>query len=120
MGLVFAAVFVFIGLYPLSFGRGVHAWALVTAAAFALLAVLVPSLLAPLNRVWTGLGMLLHLIASPIALAVMFFLLITPMGMVMRWLGKDPLRLRLQPQASSYWIAREPPGPRPDTFTDQF
>jgi hypothetical protein len=117
---VFAIVFVFIALYPVFFGRHPHQWALVTGAAFAAVAMLVPSLLAPLNRVWTGLGALLHRVTSPIALGVMFFLLITPMGIVMRWLGKDPLRLRLDRNATSYWIERDPPGPKPGTFTDQF
>jgi hypothetical protein len=51
---------------------------------------------------------------------VMFFLLITPMGIVMRWFGKDPLRLRLDQNATSYWLERDTRGPLPDTFTDQF
>lgn len=120
MGLVFAVVFLVIGLYPFFFGRSVHLWALGTGAAFAAVALLLPSLLGPLNRVWTGLGTLLHRVTSPVALGFMFFLLITPMGLVMRWLGKDPLRLRLDRTATSYWLERHPPGPRPGTFTDQF
>jgi hypothetical protein len=66
------------------------------------------------------LGMLLHRIVSPIALGIMFFLVITPMGLLMRALGKDPLRLRLRPDEGSYWIDRRPPGPAPETMKDQF
>lgn len=120
VGLVFAFIFLAIGLYPWLFGRAAHTWALSVAALFAVVAVFVPGVLAPLNRVWARLGALLHRITSPIALAVMFFLLITPMGLVMRWLGKDPLRLRLDPDLPSYWLERVPPGPQPDTLTDQF
>jgi hypothetical protein len=120
VGLVFAAVFLVIALYPLFSGSSVHGWALALGVAFAALAMLLPSLLKPLNFVWTGLGALLHRVTSPLALSVMFFLLITPMGIVMRWFGKDPLRLRLDQNATSYWLERDTRGPQPNTFTDQF
>ena len=117
---MFAAVFVLIGVVPWLFGKGPQLWALGLAAVFAAAALLLPSVLAPLNRVWTLLGLLLHKVMSPVTLAVMFYLLITPMGVVMRWLGKDPLRLRFDPKQPSYWLEREPPGPKADTFTNQF
>jgi hypothetical protein len=107
-------------MYPLVAGRGVHVWALATGAAFVATALLIPSLLGPLNHLWTGLGMLLHRVTSPLALGIMFFGLITPMGIVMRWLGKDLLRLRLDRKATSYWLERDAPGPLPGRFTDQF
>lgn len=117
---MFCAVFLIIAVYPLFFGQALRMWALATGAAFAAVAFLAPVLLAPLNRVWTLLGILLHRVTSPVALGVMFFLIITPLALVMRWLGKDLLRLGLDRAAPSYWIERSPPGPRPDTFTDQF
>ncbi len=79
-----------------------------------------PSLLAPLNRVWTKFGLLLHKVVSPIVLGVMFYLVITPTGLLMRLFGKDPLRLKFDGTAKSYWIPREPPGPKPDSIKDQF
>ena len=119
-GLVFAAVFVLIALWPLMFGRTVHWWNLAVAVLFGLAAASAPGILAPFNRLWTRFGLLLHKIVSPIVLGIMFFCVITPIGIVMRLAGKDPLRLRLEPGASSYWIERKPPGPPPDTLTDQF
>ncbi len=84
------------------------------------MAVFYPKLLAPLNHLWFKFGLLLHKIVNPVVLAIMFFLVITPIGLLMRALGKDPLRLRLDKAATSYWIDRTPPGPSPDTLGDQF
>ena len=78
---------------------------------FLLLALLVPKALAPLNWVWTKFGLLLHKIVSPIVLGVLFFLVFTPIGITFRLFGGDPLRLRFDSKAQSYWIARSPPGP---------
>ena len=77
-------------------------------------------MLAPLNRLWMKFGGLLHRFVSPIVLGLLFFVVITPMGLAMRMLGKDPLKLRADTQSKSYWIDRTPPGPRPDSFIDQF
>ena len=79
-----------------------------------------PALLAPLNRLWTRFGALLHRVVSPIVLGFMFFVVITPMGLVRRMLVKDPLRLRFDRQAGSYWVPRQPPGPPPQSLTNQF
>jgi hypothetical protein len=119
-GLIFAAVFLVIAAFPLAFGGGVRLWSLGVAALFALAALAAPRVLAPLNRVWLKFGLVLHRVVSPIVLGIMFFLVITPIGLLMRALGKDPLRLRFDRGAATYWIAREPPGPPPDSFTDQF
>jgi hypothetical protein len=119
-GLVFAVVFTIIGLWPWLFGGQVRIWSLVVGAAFLGVACLWPAALAPLNRVWMRFGMLLHRIVSPAVLGVMFFVVVTPMGLVMRALGKDPLRLRFNREALSYWIDRQPPGPPPDTLKNQF
>jgi hypothetical protein len=120
LGLVFGAVFLLVSLYPLAFGGGVRLWSLAIAVAFALIALVLPSLLGPLNRVWTRFGLLLHKITSPIVLGIMFFGVITPTGLLMRALGKDFLRLRRQSDAPTYWVDREPPGPKPDTLPNQF
>ena len=119
-GLVFAVVFAIIGLWPWLFGGQIRAWSLVIGAALLGVAWLWPAVLAPLNRVWTRFGLLLHRIVSPVVLGVMFFVVITPMGLLMRILGKDPLRLRFDRDARSYWIERRPPGPAPDSLNNQF
>ena len=89
-------------------------------AAFLAAALVWPGVLAPLNRLWTRFGLLLHRLVSPLVLGVMFFLVITPMGLVMRALGKDPLRLQRDRAARTYWIDRQPPGPAPDSLNNQF
>jgi hypothetical protein len=119
-GLVFAVVFALIGLVPLVFGGVVRLWAIMLAGAFLLAALAFPRVLAPFNRLWMRFGLLLHRIVSPVVLGIMFFGVITPIGLVMRLLGKDPLRLHLDKAAGSYWIERTPPGPAPETFKDQF
>jgi hypothetical protein len=50
----------------------------------------------------------------------MFFAVMLPIGLLLRWRGKDLLRLKLDPAAPSYWIEREPPGPPPDTMRNQY
>ena len=119
-GFVFAVVFLIIAAWPLLAGHGVRWWAVAVAAAFVAIALAIPALLAVPNRLWMKFGLLLGKIVSPIALGILFYGAITPLGMVMRWLGKDPLRLKLDAQAKSYWIDREPPGPPPASMTNQF
>jgi hypothetical protein len=119
-GFVFAVVFALLG--GLSLYNAGHRWPwwFAIAAAFALIALVVPRALAPLNRLWAKFGLLIHAIVSPIILAVLFYACIMPFGLLMRLFGKDPLRRRFEPEAASYWIRREPPGPAPDTFKNQF
>ena len=87
---------------------------------FLIMALLVPKALAPLNWVWTRLGVLLHKFVSPIVLGILFFLVFTPIGIAIRVFGGDPLRLRHDSKAHSYWIVRSPPGPAPDSLKNQF
>lgn len=119
-GLVFAAVFTVIALWPLVSAAEPRWWALAVAAVFAIVAVLRPQVLAPLNMVWYRFGLLLHTIVNPVVMAVLFYAVVTPTGLLMRAFGKDPLRLRREPNAKSYWIERQPPGPAPDTMRHQF
>lgn len=119
-GLVFTALFVLIGLGPLVAGHPWRPWALIVAALFLGLALLRPSLLAPLNRLWTRFGLLLHRVTNPLLMGLVFFLAVTPTAFIMRLMGKDPLRLRIDRSAKSYWIDRTPPGPEPDTMRNQF
>ncbi len=66
------------------------------------------------------LGLLLGRVVSPIVMALLFFLVVTPTAFLFRLLGKDPLRLAAEPRAGTYWIERRPPGPPPDTMANQF
>jgi hypothetical protein len=119
-GLVLAGFFELLG--ALGLWRHSERWPLwVGLAVIAVaLALATPKLLAPANRVWTKFGLLLHAVVSPIMLGLIFYLCIAPIGFLMRLSGKDPLRLRYEPQADSYWIKRVPPGPPPESFKNQF
>ncbi len=119
-GIVMAVVFAVVGAWPLLSGGTARWWALIAAALFCGLAFARPALLAPLNRLWFGFGLLLNKITSPIIMGLLFYGVMTPYAYVLRWLGRDLLRLRLDPSAESYWIERNPPGPAPETIKRQF
>lgn len=119
-GLVFTGFFLLIGLYPLRHRAPIRLWALVAAGVILLISLTFPRLLRPFNQLWTALGILLNKIVSPIATAVPFFLIFTPMAYLLRWLGKDILRLQMDKSAKSYWIPREPPGPDPKSMANSF
>jgi len=119
-GLVFAAVFAIVAAWPLTHGADPRWGALAVAAAFLVVALTVPKALHPLNRVWTAFGLLLHKIVSPVIMGAIFFLTVTPIALLMRLLGKTPLQLRFEPNATSYWIVRAPPGPSGATMKNQF
>lgn len=89
------------------------------AALFVATAFLAPALLGPLNRGWHHLGLLLSRLTTPIVMGVLFFVVLTPVGVIMRGFGKDPLRLRFDRGASSYWLIR-PNHNRPTSMTRQF
>ena len=121
-GLVMAACFGIVALLPLLHApvSAIRWWALAIAAAFLALALLWTAPLRPLNRWWLKLGLLLSKVVSPIVLMLLFYATVTPIGLLMRATGKDPLRLRRDSAARSYWIPREPPGPAPDSMKQQF
>ena len=119
-GLVMAAVFALVGIWPAWSGDGLRHWALVAGAGFLACAIAAPGLLATPNRWWTALGALMNRIVSPIALGIVFALAVVPTGLLVRLTGKNPLRLGFDRSATTYWIARDPPGPAPESFTDQF
>lgn len=119
-GFVFAAVFVLIGVRPLLSRQPVKAWALGLGAAFLIAALARPALLAPLNRFWLRVGLAMERLVSPVALGILFFSTFVPVGLLMRCLGKNPLRMGFDRGAQSYWIYRHPPGPPPNTMLRQF
>ena len=119
-GLVFTLAFAALGLWPLRAGGHARARALAIAGLFLVVALLRPAILLPLNKTWTLLGLLLGRVVNPVVTALLFFLVFTPAGLISRWLGKDPLRLKSDPAADTYWINRQPPGPHPETMSRQF
>ena len=118
-GFVFAVVF---GIVAGVRAWGAHAdaaWWLGIGLAFAALALFWQAPLAPLNRLWARLGNALHAIVNPVIMGLLFVVSIVPIGLVMRLLGKDFLRLRRDPGAATYWIPCEA-ATRPDAMKDQF
>jgi hypothetical protein len=119
-GLTFFVVFLAIALWPLLRHGPIRLTALGLALGFLIVSLITPKLLGPLNRLWLKFGALLHSITSPVILGVMFYLVITPIGLIMRLAGKDLLRLKFDPGCQSYWIKREPPGPEKESLIKQF
>jgi hypothetical protein len=119
-GFVFAAFCAVVAGIQLWVSSGNHWSWFVAAGVFALLALMIPRMLHPLNLLWFKFGMLLHHVVSPIVLGLMFFVVFTPIGLWMRLIGKRPLNLRFDPKIDTYWIFRRPPGPPPGSFNDQF
>ena len=106
-GLTLSTVFAIISLYPLWFGENIHIWACIIAIIFFSLTILFPKALIVPNKLWFKLGLLLGAIISPIIMGMIFFLTVTPTGIVMRLLGKDTLNQKINKPIKSYWIKRK-------------
>ena len=117
---VFTAFFAALALWPAWRGRPVRWWALGVAVLVFLAGMLRPSVLRIPNLIWFRFGSLLNRIISPVVTSLLFFLVFTPMALILRMAGKDLLRLRRDPEAASYWIERDPPGPPPESMVEQF
>jgi hypothetical protein len=117
---VFAVFFSCVGLSLLRAHHPVRWWAFVVAGLFLVAGIVKPAWLSPLNKYWTKVGVLMGRIVGPVVTAVLFYAVVTPTALLFRIMGKDPLRLSRDPEARSYWIEREPPGPAPETMANQF
>jgi len=107
-GFTVGGILLAIALWPLHAWETPYWWALIPALALIALAALRPALLAPVNKLWFKLGVLLGRIISPLVLGIIYFLWITPIALLMRLMGKKFLALGFDPAAQSYWIIREP------------
>ena len=107
-GIVFFVVFLLIALYPLTYGGEIRLWSLIISLIFLLLGLLNSKILAPLNKIWFKFGIFLGKILSPIIMGIIFFLVVTPTGLIMRLLGKDILNLKYN-KNKSYWIEKNGP-----------
>jgi hypothetical protein len=119
-GLLFALFFCVLGLSPLRHAGHIRVWWLAASGITLAVALLWPRLLHPANRLWTSLGVLLGRIVNPIVMAILFFLVFTPVGVLMRLLGKDPLRLKQDRQKETYWIPCHPSDPQTESMSRQF
>ena len=105
-GLVIAAALTIVALAPLLRSHSPHLWALAVASVFAAIALVAPSRLSGLNALWFAFGQTLHKIVNPIVMGVLFFGVLTPIAVVFRLLSRDPLGLRFDAAADSYWTTR--------------
>jgi hypothetical protein len=109
-----------LGLWPLLTRRPVRWWALAFSGALAVVGLLRPSVLSPVRWLLTRLALAVSAILSALVATLLFYLVVTPIGFLRRRQGRDPLGLRFDAGAASYWKPRDPPGPAPDTMPRQF
>ena len=118
-GLIFAAIFLVIALWPLINGASPRTWALIIVALFALPAILYPSVLTPLNAAWVKFGLFMHKIVNPILMGLIFFLTVLPTGLMLKLFGKDPMRRKLDANTKTYWQDRSEKITK-ESFDNQF
>jgi hypothetical protein len=119
-GLVFVIFFALLAAFSAWRGGDWFVGLAVASLTVGLVTLVVPRVLTPFNRAWMKLAAVLHRIFSPVVLGIMFFAVITPVGLIARRCRRDPLRRRREPDAPSYWIEREPPGPPPGSLDKQY
>ena len=105
-GLVFFVFFLIIGLWPLLGTNEIRYWSIFFSVIFFLLGITNSKLLNPLNKIWFNFGILLGKMISPLIMVIIFFLIITPIGVIMRVFGKDILNLKYNKKNKSYWIEK--------------
>ncbi len=107
-GIVFFVVFLLITLYPLIYSQDIRVWSAIISIIFLVLGLLNSKILTPLNKLWFKFGIFLGKIISPIIMGMIFFLVVTPIGLLMRLLGKDLINLKYN-NNKSYWIEKKGP-----------
>ena len=107
-GIVFFIVFLLIALYPLTYSQDIRVWSAIISIIFLVLGLVNSKILTPLNKLWFKFGIFLGKIISPIIMGIIFFLVVTPIGLLMRLLGKDLINLKYN-NNKSYWIEKKGP-----------
>ncbi len=107
-GIVFFILFLLIALYPTINSEGIRMWSVILSLIFLVLGLLDSKILTPLNKIWFKFGILLGRIVSPFIMGIIFFFVVTPIGLLMRILGKDLLNLKYN-KNKTYWIEKTGP-----------
>ena len=107
-GIVFFIVFLFIALYPLLKGNDLRIWSLIISLIFLTFGLINSKILTPLNRLWFKFGLLLGKFISPLIMGIIFFIVVTPIGIIMRLLKKDLLNLKYN-KKETYWLDKSGP-----------
>jgi len=106
-GLLFFVVFLILGLWPLKNGENLNLYFITTSAVFLILGLLNSKLLSPLNKTWIKLGEILGIIIAPIVMALVYFVILTPVSIIVRVFGKDLIGLKFSKEKETYWIKRK-------------
>ena len=105
-GIVFFLIFLLIAIYPLTYNNEIRIWSLIISLSFLILGIMNSKILLPLNKIWFKFGILLGLIFSPVIMGFIFFLVVTPIGILMRVLRKELLNLKFS-NLETYWIEKK-------------
>ena len=106
-GLVFFIVFLIVTIWPITYDEPVRIWSAIISLVFLILGLMNSILLTPLNKLWFKFGIILGAIVSPVVMGVVFFLVVTPIGLIMKIMGKDLLNKKYDKKKRTYWIKRD-------------
>ena len=106
-GLLFFVVFLILALWPLKNGSNINLYFIITSTIFLILGLINSKLLSPLNKSWIKLGEILGMIIAPIVMALVYFVILTPVSFIVRIFGKDLLGVKFNKTINSYWIKRK-------------
>ena len=106
-GLVFFIIFLIVSLWPLTYEGPIRIWTVIISLVFLILGLMNSKLLAPLNKLWIKFGMILGAIVAPVVMGIVFFLVVTPIGLTLRIMGKDLLNKKYDKKKETYWIKRD-------------
>ena len=106
-GLLFFIVFLIIGLWPIKNGDDINIYFIIVSAFFLILGLINSKLLSPLNKSWIKLGEILGVIIAPVVMALVYFVILTPVSLIVRLFGKDLLGLKFLKNKETYWIKRK-------------
>ncbi len=106
-GILFGIIFMLIAFWPLFYSKDIQLWSLVVASIFLIFAFIKPNLLKKPNNLWIKFGEILGFIIAPIVMALIYFLILTPISLLLRISGKDLLNLKYEKKLKSYWVSRK-------------
>ena len=106
-GLLFFVVFLIIGLWPLKNGENLNFYFIIASVIFLLLGIINSKLLTPLNKIWVKFGEILGIVIAPIVMALVYFVILTPISLIVRVFGQDLLNLKFLKEKDTYWIKRK-------------
>jgi len=106
-GILFFVVFLIVALWPLINNETIRLWSIIVSFVFLILGLAKSKMLTPLNILWFKLGVLLGKIFAPLAMGIVFFAVVTPIGIIMRLLNKDILKKKYNKNLNSYWIDKD-------------